>query len=82
MKEFGLKSVQHFQCGFSLNYRMANGERVSPETMFQYINAIQRAFCNYWKYDIAFMKGSVFACPYQGLITVIGNIFREEQTKG
>lgn len=61
---------------------MVNGERVSPKTMFNYINAIQRALRHDWKYEIAFMKGHIFACPDKGLVTVMKNVVSEQQAKG
>lgn len=81
-KEFDFERVRHFLSDFFVNYRMSNGERVSPETMLNYINIIQRAFRHDCKYDFSLIKGPVFVCPDQGLVTIMENVLRGQQAKG
>lgn len=55
---------------------------VPPETILNYINAIQCAFRQECKYDISLMKGTLFASSDKRLVMVMDNAFREKQAKG
>ena len=54
------------------------GAEIKPTTLNNYITSIQRAFKQDWGYYIDLMKGPIFDCPREGLLSALDNKIREQ----
>jgi len=66
---------------FAVGYRKSNADRVSPETMLNYIRALRRVFIS-WGYVVEIFTDPVFKDNKNGLLPVLDNLFSDQQIKG
>lgn len=73
----------HFPIEFAVNYKSPlTGREVTPNTMRYYILGVQRGFSDLWDYNLQLLKGPIFECKKEGLMAVLDNRFREQQSRG
>ena len=77
-----LKVLNHYIIEFAVHYRTAKqGKIVTPNTMKNYICGLQRAF-EQWGFKVNLFAGPVFADKKEGLLSVLDNLFAEQQAQG
>lgn len=76
-----LKQEQRYLIKFVSDMCIAGGKYFKPTKIKNFILSIQQYFSNMWNKFLKLITGSVFACKFEGLMSMLDNKFRELQAK-
>lgn len=77
-----LQRINNALVEFFTHCRTRKGEQIMNINLKTYLFALQRAFESARGFQLNLLKGSVFAHPSTGLMTIVDNIMRREQATG
>ncbi len=81
LNEESMHLLRHFLIEFVVRYRTKTSEEVTPNSMKSYVLGVQSSFkeCGY---IVELTAGPIFADPKEGLLSVLNNLFSEQQAQG
>lgn len=75
------KKIMHYLIEFAVNYKKCDGKDAAPETMTNYIYAIQSTF-KLWGFPLNPIEGPIFADEEHGLAAVLDKKFSTQKSEG